>query len=171
MLPGGVPCEIAAEDIEAARAAARADVDALIARRRDERAAFDARPGWRVTVIAADAAPLWPMGFDPLNVEIVAGGVLHTRFLKLGNDGGEIEVVDGPDADVVALTQAAGKHPLFNGIRRVTVAGLTAEPEIVDAGSDGEVALRARGMTLRLRNATIARGDREVTLRVGAPRP
>ena len=53
------------------------------------------------------------------HVERVDGGILHTRFLRLGNDGATIEAVDGA-ADLEAFTEAAGAHPLFNGVRRVT---------------------------------------------------
>src|SRR5690606_15282135 len=90
---------------EAARIerAAREDAAAFIAMRTERRSAFDARAGWRVVVEAADGRPLWPQGFDPLNVERVDGGLLHTRFLRLGNDAGELLAIDEEGADVEAL--------------------------------------------------------------------
>ncbi len=47
-------------------------------------AAFLGRPGWKLEI--ASAQPLWPQGFDPLNVTLVARGeILHRRWVKLGN--------------------------------------------------------------------------------------
>ena len=55
---------------------AQTDSAAIATSRAARRVAFDARGGARVVVLAADGAPLWPQGFDPLNVERVNGGVL-----------------------------------------------------------------------------------------------
>lgn len=160
------PCEIepaATADLERT---ATADAAAVLAQRRDRRTAFDARGGWRVVVEAPPEEPLWPQGFDPLNFARVDGGVLHTRFLHLGNDQGELQAIDEKAADIEALTEAVGPHPLFNGVRRVTVAGLS-EPEVTSA-EDG-VTIAAPGLTARFARARVRTDGMEVRVVVGEP--
>lgn len=118
-------CAFTATERSTAARSAHDDAEWVIENRVNERAEFDSTPGWRVVVEADEATPLWPQGFDPLNVRRVHGGILHTRFLKLGNEHGALEMLGG-----TALTEAAGSHPLFEGIRRVTLAGLESEPEV-----------------------------------------
>ncbi len=111
-------------------ARAEAAVADLVATRRAAREAELARPGWRLVVEADAGTPLWPRGFDPMNVQLVGEGeVLHTRYLVLGNETAALELLDR-----AALTQAAGEHPLFGGVRRVVVAGLPAAPEVRRTG-------------------------------------
>jgi hypothetical protein len=137
---------------------ARDDVSALQARLAAERRALLERPGWTV-VIVAGGSPLWPQGFDPLNVRMVAPGeVLHRRMLRLGNGDGSLEVLDVP-----ALTEAAGAHPLFSGVRRVTLAGLGADPVEV---ADGVVRLAAPGVRAEFRGASVVRGDAALEVRL-----
>ena len=131
---------------------ARADSTALGAARAERRRAFDTRPGRRIVIEAADGKPLWPQGFDPLNVERVSGGILHTRFLRLGNDAGSLELLDQAGVDVEALTEGAGAHPLFNGVRRVSIAGM-GKPETSTEG--GRVTVRAPGVTIQFSNVTV----------------
>lgn len=151
-------CDLAAERWRAA-AAAREDVEALRERRAETRRAFLERPGWRVTVVSP-STPLWPQGFDPVNVDVVAPGeVLHSRFVELGNEGATVRVFDR-----AALTEAAGSHPLFNGVRTVTVTGLEAEPEVVE--DDDVVRVEAGGLKAELPGATVDRSDRSVTIRL-----
>ena len=64
--------------------------------------------------------------------------VLHTRLLKLGNASGAIEILGR-----ASLTEAAGEHPLFNGVRRMVVTGVV-DPHVVEAG--GKVTLDAEGI-------------------------
>jgi hypothetical protein len=138
------------------QAAAATDVNTLRSRRAEQRRAFLNQPGWRLVI----AAPLFPQGFDPLNVQAIARGeVLHTRFLKLGNKAGEIEVIGR-----AALTEAAGAHPLFNGVRTLTVTGLASEPTITEA--NGVVTVRADGVSAELRGATVERAGQTVTVRL-----
>ena len=144
-------CDIPAREVAAIERDAARDVSAVVASRTERRQAFDSRPGWRVVVRAADGQPLWPQGFDPLNLSLVEGGMLHTRFLRLGNDGGTLEAVDGPGADIEALTIAAGAHPLFNGVSQVTI--LVGIRPSVEAGV-GRVNLRAPGFTATFARAT-----------------
>ena len=46
-------------------------------------AAFDAREGERLTLTVVEGGELlWPQGFNPLNLQVLAdGSLLHTRFL------------------------------------------------------------------------------------------
>jgi hypothetical protein len=164
---GDEPCALADDEVAAIELTAQKDVAAVITGRRERRQAFDARPGWRVVVLAADGKPLWPKGFDPFNVEPVEGGFLHTRFLGLGSDAGELRVIDEGDADIEALTEGVGPHPLFNGVRRVVVAGLR-KPEIRKEGR--QVSVRAPGFTAQFRNASMRVNGEEVLLRLDSPR-
>ena len=161
----GRTCSFSAAETSEAEGRARADVDALAAARAERLAAFEDRPGWRVVVEAA-GQPLWPQGFDPLNVERVgAARVLHARFLRLGNEAGHLEAIDGGAADVEALTEGAGPHPLFNGVVRVVLTGLPA-PEVNEAG--GAVVVSAPGFTAAFDGAHVVREGRTVTVRLGS---
>ncbi len=153
-------CALAPAERAAIEARSRTDVAALHARLAAERRALLERPGWRVTVVAG-ATPLWPQRFDPLNVRMVGEGVvLHRRMLRLGNDAGTLDALD-----VASLTEAAGAHPLFSGVRRLTVTGLPADPVV--PGPDGTVRIEAEGLHAEFRGATVVRGDRSVELRLG----
>jgi hypothetical protein len=161
--PRAARCNLPASFETAARRRAEREVAALVARRDSLRREFESQPGWKLVVEADTSAPLWPQGFDPLNVQRVgAASVLHTRHLKLGNDAGAIEILDRH-----ALTEGAGAHPLFNGVRRMTLGGLDAEPSVQEAG--GKVTLSAGGVKAEFRGARIERAGRTFTLRLGQP--
>ncbi len=145
-------CGFTAEERAAIERTAQADAAAVAANRVERRRVFEARSGWRVIVQAAEGRPLWPKGFDPLNVETVEGGILHRRFLQLGNDSGELRVIDEKEADGETLTVAAGAHPLFNGVNLAAVAGLP-RPEITE--SPGGVQVRGPGIQAAFSNATV----------------
>ncbi len=155
-------CRFTASERSAAARLAQTDVELVRERRVERRAQFDSSPGWRVVVEADEASPLWPQGFDPLNVQLVDGGILHTRFLKLGNEHGALELMGG-----TAFTQAAGAHPLFNGIRRVTLTGLETEPEVEIQGE--RVIVNAPGFKADLTRARLERDGAQITVRL-APR-
>ncbi len=160
-------CGHSREERDAARQRAEADSAAIVSGRTERRAAFDALPGWRLVVRTADNQPLWPQGFDPLNVEHVAGGMLHTRYLKLGGDAGSVEVLDEAGVSIEAVTVAAGAHPLFNGVRELTVVGFQA-PELRD--SAGVATINARGLKLSLRGAVVRQVGQTLEVSL-APRP
>lgn len=132
-----------------ARWSARAgeEVRALIAERARVREEYLARPGWRL-VVEVDSGPFFPKGFDPLNVSRLSPTeILHTRYLKLQGTLGTLEVLGAN-----ALTEGApGQHPLFNGVRRVTLAGLPTAPSMHD--SAGVLAVDVPGVVIRLRGA------------------
>ncbi len=132
-------CDFTAGETQEARARAQrdiADFTASLSRRKQE---FLAAAGVRLEIVAGKE-PLWPQAFDPWNVVILGDKeVLHTRWLKLGNGSGAIEVLGRS-----GLTEAAGAHPLFNGVRKLIVTGLAA-PKV--SQTDGKVTLEAQGVT------------------------
>ena len=159
-------CALPAADVSAITRAARKDAAAVASSRIARRKTFDSRKGWRVTVIAAQGKPLWPQGFDPLNVERIDGGLLHTRFLNLGNDNCKSTAIDEDGVDLEALTQGPGPHPLFNGVRRVTVAGL--QQPVVRADS-GRVSITTSGLRLECARASVLEKGSEVVVSLGDP--
>lgn len=161
-------CAFTSGDIARITQRATADAARVRADRSSRREQFDARAGWRVELVITAGQPLWPQGFDPLNLERVDGGVLHTRFLKLGNDRCALTAIDEADADIDALTEGAGAHPLFNGVRRAVVEGLAA-PNVAQQGRT--VTIETRGLTVRCDAAELAqsRGDETILVRVLAP--
>ena len=141
------------------RSRARRDIGLLEESRAGKRGDFLSRPGWTLT-FSAGVEPLWPKGFDPLNVERLSGGeVLHTRWLQLGNAAAEIEVLGRG-----ALTRPAGAHPLFDGVRAVTIAGLPAEP-VVSEG-DGKISIQAEGVVGEVSGARVERSGLSVKILV-----
>ncbi|MFI5176329.1 MAG: hypothetical protein ACHQKY_15820 [Terriglobia bacterium] len=131
-------CDFSAEESEAAVVRARRDIAESAANRKRQKQEFlDAR-GVRVEIVAGKE-PLWPQAFDPWNVVNLGNNeILHTRFVKLGNGNGTVEILRHS-----ALTEAAGAHPLFNGIRRLIVTGLD-EPKV--SVTEGKVTLEASGV-------------------------
>jgi hypothetical protein len=155
-------CAFGAAALEAARRGAAGDVAALRDQRVAVRRAFLARSGWRL-VIEEEHSPLYPEGFDPLNVQRLADGeVLHTRWLKLGGPAGTVEVMGR-----AVLTRAAGTHPLFQGVRSLTVTGLPEEPAVTEA--DGRVTIVAEGVRASLVGVVVERDEGTRILRVRAP--
>ncbi|HYO15124.1 MAG TPA: hypothetical protein VE685_18165, partial [Thermoanaerobaculia bacterium] len=153
-------CALPANVYADANEKAKADAARIVQDRRERREAFFARPGWTLE-IAAGSQPLFPEGFDPLNVSVLADGeVLHRRFLRLRDGTSAVEVLDRE-----SLTEAAGAHPLFNGVRRLIVTGLTAEPKIRQEG--GTVIVEADGVTATLKGAKVEKGEK--TVRVVLP--
>lgn len=146
LLGAATPCEFTRSERDSLHRAVWVDVDSLRANRELARMRFLSQRGWTVVVSTA-SGPLFPQGFDPLNVTMLnEGEVLHTRFVKLGNDRGSLEVLDRP-----TLTSPAGAHPMFNGLRTATVAGLPADLRIEKTPTG--IRARAPGFQLDLRNA------------------
>lgn len=124
-------------------AAGIADARAVEERRARRKREFLEAEGWSVIITAG--APFFPERFDPLNVHVVGDGeVLHTRHLQLSGGGGTIEILNR-----AALTEGAGPHPLFNGVRRIVLTGFAAEPRLVEGK------LIADGVTAELRGAKV----------------
>lgn len=151
----------ASERAEAARVA-REDVEQVLVQRAERRSRFESSPGWQIIVQADETRPLWPQGFDPLNVRRVDRGVLHTRFLKLGNESGALEVM----GDTV-LTEAVGPHPLFDGVLRLILAGLETEPQVEIEGEHVRISLPS--FSADFTGASVQRSGRQVIVNL-APR-
>jgi hypothetical protein len=117
-------CALPAAEVAAITEQAQRHAADVVTSRTARRKAFDARTGWRVIILAAEGKPLWPQGFDPLNIERVSDGLLHTRFIALGNETCKATAIDEDGVDIEAFTEGFGPHPLFNGIRRAVIAGL-----------------------------------------------
>ncbi len=155
----GDACKHADDEREALVEAAHRDAAAVVTTRLEAVREFKEKTGWRV-VVTAPAQPLLLCGFDPLNVMNVGEGeVLHNRFLCLKNDAGELGVMGRQ-----SFSTAAGPHPVFTGVRTLTLTGLP-EPEVEDdgervkistAGFDADFAatLEKEGETLELRLRT-----------------
>lgn len=142
--------------------AASVDVEQLRTRRAERRQALLDQTGWRV-VIAASGSPLFPQEFDPLNVHMVAPGeVVHSRYIRLGNAAGTVEVFGRS-----SLTEAAGAHPLFNGVRALTVSGLASAPAMTESG--GTISIKADGLTAEFRGAVVQMDGDTLTVQL-APR-
>ena len=155
----GPACTLPAPESAELDRVARADADALLARLAANREAFLTRPGLTV-VITAGAEPLWPQGFDPLNVQVVTPReVLHTRFVRLGNRAGSIEVIGD-----TALSVAAGEHPLFHGVRSVTLTGLPAGTAPVMRGDT--LTLAHRSIRASFRGASFERSGQVLHVRL-----
>lgn len=152
------PAEFSAAEESGARARAAADVKAMAGRRATLRREFLETRGWTLVLETAD--PVFPQGFDPWNLERVsASEVLHTRWLKLGNAAGSVEILDGK-----CLTEGSGKHPLFEGVRRATVTGISAEPRVEEI--PGRMKISADGLTLEFRGARVTRDGQTLTVTV-----
>lgn len=141
----GSTCAFSPEESAAAGARAREDVARLSQEKQQLRETFLSRPGWKIELLSTQ--PLWPQGFDPLNVTSLGKGeILHRRWVKLGNEGGTVEVLDRE-----ALSEGAGEHPLFNGVRKLTVTGLPEEPGFQREGD--ALVITAGGVTAKLKGA------------------
>ncbi len=87
--------------------------------------AFLKKPGYKI-ILDCGSRPLWPAGFDPMNMEKISQNeLLHKRWVKLSGDRAEMEILG-----MEALTEGVKDHPLFNGVKKVTVTGLANKPEI-----------------------------------------
>lgn len=145
---------------------ARRDAGAVATSRAGRRKAFDSARGWRVTVIAFGGQPLRARGFDPLNIERVNGGLLHTRFLNLENNRCRITAIDEGSVDMVALTEGLGNHPLFNGVRRVIIAGPVSP--VVSTDQD-RVSIDTNGLQLECSGARVDVRPGEVVITLIRP--
>jgi hypothetical protein len=133
LLPEGgtVSCDFTAAERTKAETQARDDIEKLKKKHSELLQAFNSQPGWRITVEPANGKPLWPDAFDPMNVTRLSENVvLHRRWLQLKNEYGSLEILNH-----ASLTEAAGAHPLYNGVRRWSAAGLPTRPEIKQEGS------------------------------------
>lgn len=145
----GGSCAWAPAERAALEEQARFEAGFVVADRIATRESLEKRQGWRVVVQAAPGQPLWPQGFDPLNVHRLDQGLRHGRFLAIGNDALELRMLDEDGVDLTAWTLAAGRHPLFEGVATATIF-LNHEPRI--ERSAATTVLRAPGFELTVRD-------------------
>lgn len=161
--PTSAPCAFTPVEVGAAKRDARIDAADVTAGWGTRQRAFETKEGWRVVIQSAPGHPLWPQGFDPLNIDRVDGGLIHTRFLKLGNDAGQMTALDEADADIEARTAGIGPHPMFNGISWVEIV-LPARPVVERTA--GAVTIRGPGFTAEFKNATVDDSGREILVQL-----
>ncbi len=159
------PCDFTPVQVGAARRDARIDVAAVTAGWGSRQRAFETREGWRVVIQSAGGQPLWPQGFDPLNTDRVEGALIHTRYLKLGNDAGQMTALDDEGADIEARTEGIGPHPMFNGISWVEIV-MPAKP-VVEV-SRTHLVIRAPGFTADFTHAEYDVGGQQVLVQMTA---
>lgn len=161
----GEPCQVDGATEARIRERARGEVEASIRAQVEARSRFLSEPGWRIEVRTAPGDWLWPKELDPMNVQVTGKGeVLHTRFLNVGNSHAEIEILDR-----ASLTTAAGDHPLFEGIARVTISGLPTEPMILE--TKDAITIDAAGVRARMQGARWEKSGQVVTIWMGEAKP
>lgn len=147
-------CGVSRDEVARAIQIARADIARMRQERTARRRAFLEAPGWRIEVRPPSEAPWFPQAFDPMNlVRLADGELLHERWLRLGGEAGELEILGRP-----ALTVPIGEHPLFEGIRAVVVTGLREAPRVERSGDT--LHLEADGVTGRFAPARLEREGR-----------
>jgi hypothetical protein len=157
---GGAACDFTASERQAAETEARADVGKFEGERTGLIQAYDAQPGWRVTVETAAGKPLWLDNFDPLNVNRLSPRlILHKRMLKLHNDAGSLDILNHG-----SMTEDAGSQPLMGGVRRWYTAGLSGKPAVEQDGP--RVTVIGPGLKLAFSNADLEWHEQSLTVRL-----
>lgn len=164
---GAAPCGFTPVEIGEAKREARLDAAEVVSGWGKRQRAFEVREGWRILIQSAPGHPLWPQGFDPLNIDRVEDGLIHTRFLKLGNDSGVMTALDEEGGDIEARTAGVGPHPIFNGIAWVEVV-VPAQPVVERSG--GHLLLRSPGFSADFQGATLVESGRQLLIQLaGTP--
>ncbi len=165
------PADMAAFENRAVEAIAR-----LNAHQRRVRSDVAKREGPRVVIETAEGGdPFRVRRFDPINLLVLDGGeVIHPRNLTLSSPAGTVEVVNpayarGSFAGLVALTAAAGRHPLADGVRCLTLVGLRGVPRIEREG--GALLVAADGVRIVLRRADVRVDGETLRIKVAAAAP
>lgn len=83
-------------------------------------------------------------------------------MLELQNSAGTLEVLGHS-----ALSEAAGAHPLFNGVRGLVLTGFVAEPTVRESG--GRTTIDAQGLKAEFTNAQVQRRENQITIELLAP--
>ncbi len=154
-------CGFSPAEMAETKRLAQVDTEQIASNRKRQRDALDKMKGWRVVILVNVAKPLWPQGFDPLNIDILEDGLLHKRWLRLGNESGQLVAIDVGETDISVLTRRAGEHALFNGVRWVMVVGLST-PDLNTEG--GGVKLSAQGLKLHFSDATAQVEGQNITV-------
>ena len=138
-----------------ARARAVRDVTQLRKRRDLLRRAFEGKPGYRIAIRTSSMNCLRTKGMDPSNcMKLSDHDILHTRFLRLGNETTSIEMLEG-----TAMTHATGDHPLYSGFEEVVFAGLVKRPEVTVVGN--QLRVNAMGLSIECSQALLTEHAKE----------
>lgn len=163
-------------DTAAFKARAAASTADLGGRRRRLRAELLERQGGRIVVdVEPGAEPLRVQRFDPINLMVLdAGAIAHANYLSLSLPQGTIELtnpgfVRGRLGGTVSVTEAAGRHPLSDGVRRLTIAGIQGAPKV--GSGEGTVSVEAPGVRLTIRGAEAHVDGALIRITVRGPRP
>lgn len=151
---------------------AASGIAALSERQRAAREDLLGRAGTRIVIeVAGEVEPLHVARFDPINLFVLDGGeVIHPNYITFTNPSGTIELANpgfarGSFAGTVALTRAAGRHPVADGVRALTIVGVRGVPQV--DRSDGRLTVEAEGVRIALQGADArTAGD---TLRISLP--
>ncbi len=86
------------------------------------------------------------------------GEVAHADFITLSDPAGSVELTNagfrrGSFGGTIGLTEPAGRHPLGQGIRKLTVVGIQGEPRIDK--KDGAVIVEAQGVRAHFKGADV----------------
>ena len=134
------------------------------------------RQGGRVVIeVMPGAEPFRVQRFDPINLMVLdAGAIAHANYLSLSVPQGGVELtnpgfVRGSLGGTVSVTEAAGRHPLSDGIRRLTIAGIQGAPKV--GGAEGTVSVEAPGLRLILPGAEAHIEGALIRIVVRRPRP
>ena len=154
------------------RSRASADVAELSTRQQQVRDELLGRSGARIIVETGNGSePFELTRFDPINLLVLGGGqVAHPNSVVLTRPEGTVEVTNtefarGSFSGTVTLTAAAGRNPLADGIRMLTIVGVKGIPKVDQR--DGRLTIEAEGVRLALRGAAVrTEGD---ALRVTLP--
>jgi hypothetical protein len=130
---------------------------------------------WSIAVEVADGVE--PFGFenlDPLSLMVVGDGQLvHGHLLRVESEAGFV-ALDNPHAvrrEIVGINAITvvgeGEHPLYGGVRRVTVSGFESRPEVSQDGQ--RVRVTAEGIEVEVGPATVVQTGMKTTVTVLAP--
>jgi hypothetical protein len=120
---------------------------------------FLAKPGFKI-ILDCSKNPMMPAGFDPMNIEKISPNeLLHKRWLKLSNNTAAIEVMN-----LESLSEGAGGHPMFRGIKQVIVAGLTILPVIRE--TDGKIEFKTENISAVILKADVEKKDKTLFIRL-----
>jgi hypothetical protein len=171
--------DVTAADFRAADAkrfltSAAGSIMDLRERRQRLGAELRARPGVCITVdVETGADPFRVRRFDPINLMVLDGGeIAHPSHLTLESPRGTIDVSNpgfarGTFGGTVSLSFPAGRHPLADGVRRLTIYGIQGSPKAVREGDS--VVLEAPGVRLTLRGADLREEAGQIRVTVKEP--
>jgi hypothetical protein len=99
-----------------------------------------------------------------------AGEMVHPRYVTLSGSAGTIEVTNpgyarGSFDGTVAITRPAGRHPLAEGVRGVTIVGVRGTPRV--ASRDGRVTVEFEGGRIALDEAEVRTEGETIRVTVG----